>query len=144
MMRNRSKAKRIKPQVGDIFEIRLPDDRFAYWKVFRDASIGIYEKIFSSPTEPPINSSFAFIVGLYSDILRSGIWPIVSREPFRSVEEEWPPPACIKDPISGTYSIYHKERFGFLRKRNVLAWKRLQCGMWTTLSIESWAEQNIP
>ena len=67
-MRTHSKAKRIKPKVGDIFEIRLPDDRFAYGKVFRDASIGVYEKIFSSPAEPPINSSFAFIVGLYADI----------------------------------------------------------------------------
>jgi hypothetical protein len=108
MMRNHSKAKRIKPQVGDIFEIRLPDDRFAYGKVFRDASIGVYEKIFSSPAEPPINSSFAFIVGLYDDILKSGMWPIVSHEPFGSVEAEWPPPACIKDVISGGYSIYHK------------------------------------
>lgn len=106
-MRN-PKAKRIKPQVGDIFEIRLPDNRFAYGKVFRDASIGVYEKIFSSPAEPPINSSFAFIVGLYSDILKSGMWPIVSHEPFDSVEAEWPPPACIKDVISGGYSIYHK------------------------------------
>jgi Immunity protein 26 len=49
MIAKNSKAKRIRPKVGDIFEIRLPDDRFAYGKVFRDASIGIYEKIFSSP-----------------------------------------------------------------------------------------------
>ena len=98
----------INPQVGDIFEIRLPNEQFAYGKVFRDASVGIYEKIFSSRAEPPIKSTFAFIVALDLDILRSGIWPIVSYEAFSSVEEEWPPPVCLKDRFSGDYSIYHK------------------------------------
>jgi hypothetical protein len=108
MISKNSRAKRINPQVGDIFEIPLPDDRFAYGKVFRDASVGIYEKIFPCPAEPPINSSFAFVVGLYDDILKSGVWPIISHEPFSSAEAEWPPPACIKDIISGDYSIYHR------------------------------------
>jgi hypothetical protein len=66
------------------------------------------KRSFRLPAEPPINSAFAFIVGLYDDILKSGIWPIVSHEPFSSVEAEWPPPACIKDVISGGYSIFHK------------------------------------
>jgi hypothetical protein len=52
-------------RVGDIFEIRLPDGRFAYGKVFRDASVGIYETVFDSPARPSIGSSFAFVVGLY-------------------------------------------------------------------------------
>ena len=103
-----SKRKRIKVRVGDILQIQLPNGTFAYGKVFRDASVGIYRKIFDSPVEPPINSPFAFTICLYNDILKSGMWPIVSQEPFRSLEDEWPPPMCIKDPLSGSYSVYHK------------------------------------
>jgi hypothetical protein len=104
-----SKEKRmILPGVGDVFQIPLSNDRFAYGKVFRDASVGIYEKVFDSVQGLPIESSFAFIVGLYDDILKSGIWPIIGNEPFDSQEAEWPPANCVKDVISGAYSIYHK------------------------------------
>ena len=96
------------PRVGDIFQIPLPDGRYAYGKVFRDASVGIYETIFDSPAELPIESSFVFIVGLYDDVLKSGTWPIIGHVPFSSTEDEWPPPHLIKDVISGEYSVYHK------------------------------------
>jgi hypothetical protein len=108
MVKEKVKRKRILPKVGDIFQIPLPDGRFAYGKVFRDASVGVYQKIFDSPTELPIEAPFAFIVGLYNDILKSGVWPIVGHEPFASEEDEWPPPNYVKDIISGEYSIYHK------------------------------------
>ena len=98
----------IRPKVGDIFQIPLPNDRFAYGKVFRDASVGIYDQVFSSAQQLPIESSFAFIIGLYDNILKSGTWPIIGHEPFESQEAEWPPPSCVKDVISGDYSIYHK------------------------------------
>ncbi len=108
MVTEKAKRKRIRPQVGDIFQIPLPNGRFAYGKVFRDASVGIYQKIFDSPAELPIKSPFAFIVGLYDDVLKSGMWPIVGHEPFESKESEWPPPHFVEDIISGEYSIYHK------------------------------------
>lgn len=103
-----SKKRRIKPKVGDVFQIALSNGSFAYGKVFRDAQVGIYQQIFDSPTAPPIIGSFAFIVGLYQDILKSGTWPIVGHEAFSSMDDEWPPPMRIKDPISGGHSIYHK------------------------------------
>lgn len=56
-------------------------------KGFRDASVGIYKKIFDSPVDPPINSPFAFVVGLYDDILKSGMWSIVAHEPFYLLRE---------------------------------------------------------
>jgi len=68
----------------------------------------VNETVFDSPVEPPIKSPFAFIVGLYDDVLKSGHWPIVGHEPFASTDEEWPPPHFIKDVISGEYSVYHK------------------------------------
>ena len=108
MMTEKAKRKRIRPKAGDIFQAPLPDGRFAYGKVLRDASVGIYQKIFDSSIERPIESPFAFIVGLYDDVLKSGVWPIVGHEPFESVEDEWPPPNFVLDVISGEYSIYHE------------------------------------
>jgi hypothetical protein len=96
------------PCVGDIFQVPLPDGRFAYGKVFRDASVGIYDTVFDSPVKLPIKSPFAFFVGLYKYILEDGIWPIVGHEPFASTDEEWPPPYFIRDVISGDFSLYHK------------------------------------
>ena len=108
MDNQKRKLKRIRPKLGDIFMIPLPNGRYAYGKVLRDASVGIYEPILDHPSDTPINSSFAFVVGLYSDILKSGIWPIVGHESFGSEEQEWPPPYYIKDTISGKFSIYNK------------------------------------
>ena len=96
------------PRIGDIFEIALPDGRFAYGKVFRDASVGIYATVFDSPTRPPVRSDFAFVVGLYGDVLGNGGWSIIGHEPFETADAEWPPPNSIQDPISGEYSRYHK------------------------------------
>ena len=111
--------------------------------MFRDTSIGVYEKIFSSPAEPPINSSFAFIVGLYADILKSGMWPIVSHEPFDSEEAEWPPPACIKDVISGGYSIYHKGEIRASTAEECVGLEKAAVWDATMSLIESWVELNI-
>jgi hypothetical protein len=52
------KTKRIRPKVGDLFVIPLPDGHFAFGKVFRDASVGIYSEVQDSPKEAPIGSSF--------------------------------------------------------------------------------------
>jgi len=98
----------MKPRVGDIFEVPLPNGRFAYGKVLRDASVGIYDTVFDTRTAPPIKSSFAFVVGLYEYILADGTWPIVGHEPFESTDGEWPPAYFIKDSISGDYSRYYK------------------------------------
>ena len=98
----------MKPRVGDIFEVPLPNGRFAYGKVFRDASVGIYETVFDAPTRPPIKSAFLFVVGLYEYILVDGVWLIIGHESFESTDAEWPPPCFIKDAISGEYSRYHK------------------------------------
>ena len=127
----------MKPRVGDIFEVPLPNGRFAYGKVFRDASVGIYETVFDAPERPPIKSAFSFVVGLYEYILADGVWPIVGHEPFDSTDAEWPPPYFINDAISGDYSRYPKASLFNRLKLNVGAWNRRRSGTLTTLSAES-------
>lgn len=101
--------KKRKPQVGDVFQVALPNGRYAYGRVFKDATVGIYSQITDAPNAAPIGSrDFLFHVGIYDDVLRSGEWPVIGHDPFGSGESAWPPARYIKDPISGEYSIYFK------------------------------------
>src|SRR5262245_60254316 len=101
--------KKIKFKVGDVFQITLPDGQYAYGRVYRDASVGIYNHISGRPHEPPIGSrDFMFFVGMYEDILSSGQCPIIGYDGFETKDSEWPPRYFIKDQITGRYSVYHK------------------------------------
>lgn len=103
------RGKRIRPKIGDVFEIPLPDGRFAYGRVYDDAGVGIYNTITELSGSPPIGCrDFMFNVGMYEDILKSGKWQIVGHDPFESDESAYPPPSYIHDDLSGEYSIYHR------------------------------------
>lgn len=100
-------------RVGDLFRIALPDGRFAFGCVLRDASVGIYSGVFTDPTPPPdlTTRNYLFVQGIYSDILPSGVCPIVGHREFASEDDEWPPPQCWLDLQDKTVSIYYKGRF---------------------------------
>jgi hypothetical protein len=113
-----------KPKLGDVVEIPLPNGKYAYGRVYKDASIAIYKKLSEEPHQPPIGSrDFLFHVGLYDDILTSGDWAVVGHDKFNSTESSWPPPYFIKDIISGGYEIYHK---GDIRKASKDECKNLE------------------
>lgn len=99
----------IRVRSGDVIAIPLGDARFAFGRVLKDASIGVYEYIADAQDKPPpIDTPYAFVVGVYLDVLTSGEWPIVLRRPFPNEEDAWPPPSVVRDVISGNVSIYHK------------------------------------
>lgn len=100
--------KRQRVKLGNVHQIPLPNGKYAYGRVLKDASIAIYKEISNSPNMIPSTEDYAFIVGVYRDVLTSGEWPIVGRRPFENAEEAWPPPNCIIDSISGEYSVYYK------------------------------------
>ena len=99
-------------KVGDVYQIPLPDGRFAYGRLYRDASVGIYRKVSTVPNSPPIGSrDFLFIVGMYSDVPKTNNWVTVGKDPFPTPESEWPRPMFVRDVISGTFQIYHQGTF---------------------------------
>ncbi len=101
--------KRIKVKLGDVFQINLPNGKYAYGRVYKDATVGIYNKITDKPLNPPIGfRDFMFFVGLYSDILKKGKWEIIGNDPFLNEEEAWPPKKFIYDVINKAYSIYFR------------------------------------
>ena len=106
--------RKTKVMLGDVFQISLPNGQFAYGRVYKDASVGIYRKITDEPNQPPIGSrDFWFNVGLYADVLEQRTWPIIGRDEFSDTESPWPPPKYVKDLITSEYQIYHH---GELRK----------------------------
>jgi len=94
-----------RPKLGDVVQIALPHGECAYARVYRDATIGVYQVRSSVAGLPPLGSrDFAFFVGIYDDALKR--CPVVGRDPFGEGESTWPPPRCIKDSITGYFRIY--------------------------------------
>jgi hypothetical protein len=99
---------KIKVKIGDVFEIPLPNGKYAYGRVYDDAGVGIYNEVSDVAKTPPIGSrNFMFNVGLYEDILKFGEWEIIGKDLFVEGESTFPPPEYVKDAISGELSIYH-------------------------------------
>lgn len=105
------KRRRIK--LGDVYAIPLPNGKYAFGRVFKDAGFGVYEHIGESMGNSPENENYQFNVGLYKHVLKSGEWTFIENRPFKNEEEAFPPPMCIIDQISGKYKIYYK---GEIRK----------------------------
>ncbi|MBK6725570.1 MAG: hypothetical protein IPG58_20590 [Acidobacteria bacterium] len=102
-------TKRIRRKIGDVIQIALPDGRFAYGRLYDDASVGIYDHVTDEPNKPPIGSrEFKFYVGIYNDVITQKRVQIVGHDKFVEPESQWPPPTSILDPISGEYSLYHQ------------------------------------
>lgn len=96
-----------RPGVGDVIEVPLPDGRYAYGRVLKDASIAFYREVGDSPGRPPIGSrDFQFVVGVYDDAVAS--WLVVDRDPSVQSEDDWPPPTKVRDVITGELRIYQK------------------------------------
>jgi hypothetical protein len=94
-------------RLGDVVEVVLPRGRYAYGRVYRDATIGFYRARTTEAGRPPIGSrDFAFFVGVDDQAFKK--LRVVGADVFAHGEEDWPPPASIRDPITGDYSIYHR------------------------------------
>lgn len=91
-----------------MYAIPLPNGKFAFGRIFKDACIAIYQYIGDAIEDLPKDEIYQFTVGIYKDVLLSGQWSIVDNRPFKDGDEAWPPPMCVIDTISGEYSIYHR------------------------------------
>jgi hypothetical protein len=120
-------------KVGDVVQIALPNGRYAYGRVLRDASVAFYATTTEEPEQPPLGDrDFALTVGIYEGLLRK--WPKVGHDAPASPEGEWPPPYRVVDPISGENSVYERgemrtplpdEQVDFYERAAVYDWDAL-------------------
>lgn len=104
--------RRRRPAVGDVVQVRLPDNRFAYGRVLRDAAVAFYRETTTEPGHPPIGSrDYQFVVGVHDDVLKDDQVLVVGRDPSRDDEDEWPPPMSVTDAISGRVRVYMRGAF---------------------------------
>lgn len=103
--------KKNKVLLGDVYSIPLPDGKFAFGRIFNDASIAIYTHIGKVIDDLPQCEEYQFVVGIYRNLLDSGAWTVVDHRPFCNQDESWPPPNYCYDIISKKFSIYYKGEF---------------------------------
>jgi len=97
-----------KLRLGDIYLITLPNGKFAFGRLFKESTLAIYKGTYDNASELPVSEEYAFILGVYTDLLHDGKWEIVGNRPFLSDDDAWPPPKCIKHVFNGKYSLYIK------------------------------------
>jgi len=102
--------RRRRPRVGGVIQISLPDGRYAYGRVLRDPSMAFYRATTTEPGRPPIGSrDYQFVTGVDSTVDRSDDCPVVGYDPSRDPDDDWPPPRCIRDVVSGKgVQLYYK------------------------------------
>lgn len=96
-------------KVGDIYRLKLPNGLYAFGRLFKDATIGVYSQLSDDSSYVPNNDEYMFYVGIYNSSLRQ--WEKVGHKDFISEEESWPPPTYTIDPITKRYSMYYKGTF---------------------------------
>jgi hypothetical protein len=94
---------KIKPNVGDVVQISLPDGTYAYGRIYKETALAVYE-----PGNPPESEDYQFIVGFNGGAVESGDWPVVAHRPFPNEESSWQPPKYIRDRLNGKCEIYYK------------------------------------
>lgn len=103
-----TKRQRVKP--GDVLAIAMPSlGKVAYARVYGEGTIAVYSELKDPGQPPPLGHRvFLFQVGVYAQVLGSGAWPRVARDPFAHGEDSAPRPCFVMDRLDGGFSIYHQ------------------------------------
>ncbi|GAA1768024.1 immunity 26/phosphotriesterase HocA family protein [Agromyces humatus] len=96
-----------RPELGSVVQFTLPNGRYAYGRVLRDAAVAFYRTTTDEPGLPPIgNRDYQFVVGVDNHALRSDLVPAVGFDPGIDEADEWPPAQATWDPITGAPRLY--------------------------------------
>ena len=96
-----------RPKLGSVVQFSLPNGRYAYGRVLRDAGVAFYRTTTDKPGHPPIGSrDYQFVVGVDNHSLRSDLVPLVGFDPGKDETDDWPPAQAIWDPITGAPQLY--------------------------------------
>lgn len=95
-------------ELGDIYEIALPNGKNAYGRLYKEYVLAIYKDRCNSINELQLDGEYDFFIGVYKDLLQDGEWKIVGNKKFENDEDAWAPPQCAVDAITKIGSLYYK------------------------------------
>ena len=114
MAKKKDTSKRQTYKVGQIVAIPLPDQRFAYGKVFNNFDIGVYDFVSDElePMERVVKKKFLYFSGVTDRAVKDGTFLVIGEEPFPDEESAWAPPMASGvfpgDSDMSTLRIDHK------------------------------------
>lgn len=103
-----------KYKVGQIVAIPLPDDKFAYAKVFNSFDLGVYDFLSDEiePIERVVKNKFSYFNSVTDRAIKGGTFLVIGEQPFADEESAWAPPMASGifpgDPDMETLHIDHK------------------------------------
>jgi hypothetical protein len=94
-------------KTGDVVAIPLSNGQFAFGRIFNEGVLGVYATLSDSIEHPPIGARvFAFQVGVYRDILSSGVWPKVGVDLMTNSDDDWSAPMFMGSALDAIVQIY--------------------------------------
>lgn len=101
-----------RPPVNSVIAIPIDVGKWAHARVLKDASIAVYRGVRDVHTKyPEGDRNYAFVVGVYDDVISDPSWVVVGKDRPKLPDDEWPPPKAVRDKISGTVRVYYKGEF---------------------------------
>lgn len=114
-------SKKQQYKLGQVVAIPLPDQKFAFAKVFNDFDLGVYDLLSDKiePLERVVQNNFLFFNAVTDRAIKSGAFLVIGEQPFPDEESAWAPAMAsgvfAGDPSVGVLHIDHK---GISRRAN--------------------------
>jgi hypothetical protein len=100
----------VRYKIGDIIKIQIDNKRVVFAKILKDATIEIYNRVYSDDENINIiDKRILMYAAVFDNYIKNGKWPIIQNVKFRNENEMWAPPVRVKDILSeNVYQIYWK------------------------------------
>ena len=110
MKKNKSLYKRQTCRPGDVLAIMLPIGKYMYLRELKESTS--FSDFITDDLIDDVNilkdKKILFSVGVYRDVLNSGVWPKIGKIPFQKEEEMWGGIECVYDVIGEKFQFYFK------------------------------------
>ena len=104
-------TEKVRYRIGDIIAIPLETEMYAFARVYRDATIAIFDLVADRflSAQDICTRHISFFAAFFDDAIIDGTWPLIGHYSFEDEEAAWPPPRMVRDVIDPTrFRIYHR------------------------------------
>lgn len=91
-------------KIGDLFAILLPNNKYAYGRLFLEGSVACYKHRGTTLNDVPTNEDYEFIICVHKNCFKN--WLFIENRPFKNEQDARPPLYQMKDIGTENYKIY--------------------------------------